>query len=97
MTDVDPTPNTTDEPPVDPLPVASVATLCEELAANVARVIVGHDDVVEHVVTAILGRGHVLLEDVPGVGKTMLARSIATSIDCSLVASSLRPTFSRRT
>ncbi|MEY7850130.1 AAA family ATPase [Natrarchaeobius sp. A-rgal3] len=83
MTDVDPTSNTTDEPPVDPLSVSSVATLCEELAANVARVIVGHDDVVEHVVTAILGRGHVLLEDVPGVGKTMLARSIATSIDCS--------------
>ncbi|RQG96498.1 AAA family ATPase [Natrarchaeobius chitinivorans] len=84
MTDVDPTHDMTAESPTDdPLSVSSAASLCRDLEANVSRVIVGHDDVIEHVITAILGRGHVLLEDVPGVGKTMLARSIATSIDCS--------------
>ncbi|RQH01223.1 AAA family ATPase [Natrarchaeobius oligotrophus] len=67
----------------EPLSVDRVADLCDDLAANVSRVIVGHDEAIEHVVTAILGRGHVLLEDVPGVGKTMLARSIATSVDCT--------------
>src|SRR6056297_479961 len=50
---------------------------------NVEEVIVGHHEAIEHVITALLGRGHVLLEDVPGVGKTMLARSVATSVDCS--------------
>ncbi|RQG92784.1 AAA family ATPase [Natrarchaeobius halalkaliphilus] len=83
MTDLDHHRDRNHEPSTDDeLSVSSVANLCTELEENVARVIVGHDDVVEHVVTAMLGRGHVLLEDVPGVGKTMLARSIATSIDC---------------
>ncbi|PSP97318.1 ATPase [Halobacteriales archaeon QS_1_68_44] len=50
---------------------------------NVQEVIVGNDDAIEHLVTALLGGGHVLLEDVPGVGKTMLARSVAESFDCS--------------
>ncbi|WP_254839072.1 AAA family ATPase [Natronomonas marina] len=50
---------------------------------NVQRVIVGNDEAIEHLVTALLGGGHVLLEDVPGVGKTMLARAVAESFDCS--------------
>jgi MoxR-like ATPase len=48
---------------------------------NVEGVMVGQRETVEHAVTAILAGGHVLLEDVPGVGKTMLARSIAGSVD----------------
>ncbi|WP_135365297.1 AAA family ATPase [Halosimplex halophilum] len=50
---------------------------------NVEQVIVGHHNEVEHILTALLGRGHILLEDVPGVGKTMLARAVSRSFDGS--------------
>src|SRR3712207_3722393 len=54
----------------------------EALIANVEKVIVGKRDVIMLVVSALLSRGHVLLEDRPGLGKTMLARALALSIDC---------------
>ncbi len=50
---------------------------------NVARVIVGKDDVIELCMVALLCEGHVLLEDVPGIGKTTLAKALARSIGCS--------------
>jgi len=50
------------------------------ITKNVETVIVGKRDVIELLIVAMICEGHVLLEDVPGVGKTMLARSIATSI-----------------
>ncbi|SDN01192.1 MoxR-like ATPase [Halogranum gelatinilyticum] len=65
------------------LPVSETADLAERITDNVERVIVGHHDAIEHLVVTILARGHLLLEDVPGVGKTMLARSVAKSVDCS--------------
>jgi MoxR-like ATPase len=48
---------------------------------NVEKVIIGKRDVIELVVVALLCEGHILLEDVPGTGKTMLARSVAISLD----------------
>ncbi|HEY3111390.1 MAG TPA: MoxR family ATPase [Chloroflexota bacterium] len=51
--------------------------------AAVARVIVGKSDAIDLLVVALLCEGHVLLEDVPGIGKTMLAKSIARTLGCS--------------
>jgi len=53
----------------------------DRLIANIRRCIVGKDQEIRLVVAALLSRGHILIEDVPGVGKTMLARSLARSID----------------
>ena len=57
-------------------------TLANELIENVGKVIIGKSDVVELVLVALFSNGHVLIEDVPGVGKTMLVRSVATSTGC---------------
>jgi MoxR-like ATPase len=53
----------------------------QRLTANIAQQIVGKDRPIQLVLTALLSGGHVLLEDVPGVGKTLLAKSLAKSID----------------
>ena len=50
---------------------------------NTSKVIVGKRDVIELAVATLIAQGHLLVEDVPGVGKTMLAKSLATSIGCS--------------
>ncbi|GHU65501.1 ATPase [Clostridia bacterium] len=57
--------------------------LISALQRNISKVIVGKADVVELVLIALLCRGHVLIEDVPGVGKTALASALARSLDCS--------------
>ncbi len=57
--------------------------VAEQVAANVEQVIIGKRRAVDLVLIALMCRGHVLLEDVPGVGKTVLAKSIARSIGCS--------------
>ena len=53
------------------------------LKQNVGKVIVGQESAVELMMIAVLCRGHVLIEDVPGVGKTTLASALARSLDCS--------------
>ena len=60
-----------------------LAPAVRRVVENVGRVIVGKGDVVELMLVALLCEGHVLIEDVPGIGKTMLARSIARSLDCT--------------
>ena len=55
----------------------------DRVVANVARVIVGKDEVIELCLVALLCEGHVLLEDVPGIGKTTLAKAIARSVGCT--------------
>jgi MoxR-like ATPase len=52
----------------------------ERVRANVARVIVGREDVIDLALVAVLCNGHVLIEDVPGIGKTMLAKALARSV-----------------
>jgi MoxR-like ATPase len=55
----------------------------DRVIENIARVIVGKDEVVELCLVALLCEGHILLEDVPGIGKTTLAKAIARSTGCS--------------
>ncbi|MEO2214349.1 MoxR family ATPase [Paenibacillus amylolyticus] len=55
----------------------------QQLMDHVGKVIVGKEHTIELVMTAIIASGHVLLEDVPGTGKTMLAKTVASSLDCT--------------
>ncbi|MBO2515691.1 MAG: hypothetical protein CW338_00245 [Clostridiales bacterium] len=57
--------------------------LINALQQNIRRVIVGKDEAIELMLIALLCRGHVLIEDVPGVGKTTLASALAKSLQCS--------------
>ena len=57
-----------------------ISDWADEIKASIGRVIYGKEDVVEKLMVALLCRGHVLLEDVPGVGKTILARAFSTVI-----------------
>ncbi|MGB9986768.1 AAA family ATPase [Salarchaeum japonicum] len=68
-------------PDAAPFSAADASDLARSLVENVETVIVGNRDAIEHIVTAVLAGGHLLLEDVPGVGKTMLARTVARSVD----------------
>jgi MoxR-like ATPase len=60
-----------------------IRSVAEQVLANVEKVIVGKRDEVELALIALLCQGHVLIEDVPGVGKTVLAKAIAKSVGCT--------------
>jgi len=61
---------------------AQISELAQKLRSNIGKVIVGKDNQVELILTAMLAGGHVLLEDVPGTGKTTMAKSLAKSLSC---------------
>ncbi len=60
-----------------------IADLARRLRDNIQKVIVGKDEAIDLCLTAVLCEGHLLLEDVPGIGKTTLARALAASLGCS--------------
>ncbi|MFC1862094.1 AAA family ATPase [Chloroflexota bacterium] len=63
--------------------ITAAQEIALKIVSNVEQVIVGKRKVIELAVIALIGKGHLLIEDAPGVGKTMLARSLAKSVDCT--------------
>jgi MoxR-like ATPase len=63
----------------------------QRLRANIARVFVGHPSTIDQLIRCLLARGHVLIEDVPGVGKTVLATALAKSIEAKFSRIQLTP------
>ena len=69
--------------PADQTSLDEVSRVSEPVLANVARAIVHKEDEVRLCLVTLLCQGHLLIEDVPGVGKTMLAKALARSLDCT--------------
>lgn len=65
-----------------PIPAPRVRETLQRLSGNIAKVIRGKDEVIQDVLICLIAGGHVLLEDLPGLGKTTLAYCLARSIDC---------------
>jgi MoxR-like ATPase len=63
--------------------ITRVKEMADRLVANINRVIVGKSEVIKLVLVALFCEGHVFIEDVPGIGKTMLAKATSKSLDCS--------------
>lgn len=63
--------------------MSDVKSFAERVIGNIEKVIIGKHDTIELAVIGLLCQGHLLIEDVPGVGKTMLARSLARSLGCT--------------
>ena len=61
--------------------VADVAARAREIVTTLARVVVGKDEVLERILAGVLANGHVLIEDVPGLAKTLIARMLAQALD----------------
>lgn len=66
-----------------PLTLRDLQSTATKIRANVGKVIVGKDDVVDLALVALLCEGHILFEDVPGIGKTTLTKAFARSLDCT--------------
>jgi len=68
---------------LEPADITRIKEAADKLMANINRVIVGKSEVIKLMLVALFCEGHVFIEDVPGIGKTMLAKSTAKSLDCS--------------
>jgi MoxR-like ATPase len=75
--------------PIEPLPesvaqeeVEAAVGFARRIEDNIRRAVKVRDDVLDHVVVALLAEGHILVEDYPGVGKTALARALSRTLDC---------------
>lgn len=55
----------------------------EKIRENICSVIVGKEKIIDYLLTAVIADGHILLEDVPGTGKTMMAKTFARSVEGS--------------
>lgn len=83
MPDGNPTTVQESQATFEPLELTEAREVTDTIITNIEEVIVGKRPAIELLLTTILGRGHILIEDVPGVGKTMLARAVSQSIDGS--------------
>jgi MoxR-like ATPase len=70
-------------PPASSVTTTTFASLFDAIGGNIARVVHGKRDVIDLALMCLLAEGHLLIEDVPGVGKTSLAKALAASVDCS--------------
>ena len=60
--------------------ISDVQKITNDIKTNIEKIIIGNSETIDFILTAIISGGHVLLEDVPGTGKTTLAKSLAKSI-----------------
>lgn len=71
--------------------IKEVAALAEKLRGNVSKVIIGKDDVIDKVTLCLFCGGHILLEDIPGTGKTTMAKAFARSLSCDFARVQFTP------
>ncbi len=71
--------------------IAEIKNFSERLIQNISSVIHGKDEVIKKVVISLLANGHILLEDIPGTGKTTLAKALSKSISCSFARVQFTP------
>lgn len=67
---------------MDEAQIKFIADTANRIRLNIEKVIVGKSSIIELLLVSVLCEGHVLIEDIPGIGKTMLARSVARSLEC---------------
>lgn len=70
---------------------SQISSFAQKLNGNISKVIVGKEQQIELIITALLAGGHILLEDVPGTGKTTMAKSLAKSLSCGFARVQFTP------